>query len=167
MRFESPFSNSNFNSLKAGDFFLHPLSGAHSPAIKVLRSDGKDALIDLNLEQQNTNRRTPTLMNCDDFQNLTVIAVKAAIIRPKVGISNLTNGAGGAGSAGSGALVLTPTSNVLRVKGPNLMTLAFDVVSGHQTALPDSAKCLWADEWQVVVKEADDELVIFERKQNQ
>jgi hypothetical protein len=164
MRFKSPFSNTTFDSLKAGDFFFHPLAGGHSPAIKVVRADGEDAVIDLNLEQQRGEPRLPTLMDADAFEGQTVIAVETAFIRPKLGVSNLVNGAGGAGSIGNGALVLTPAGNFLRVKGPRLATLVFDVDSGKQGTSPDSAKCLWADEWQIVIEEDDKDLVLFERK---
>jgi hypothetical protein len=91
MRFKSPFSNTTFDSLKAGDFFFHPLAGGHSPAIKVVRADGEDAVIDLNLEQQRGEPRLPTLMDADAFEGQTVIAVETAFIRPKLGVSNLVN----------------------------------------------------------------------------
>ena len=66
MNFESPFSNVKFSALKAGDFFFHPLTGDHSPALKVIRADGKEAMIDLNLEQRD-GRRQPSLVDVDDL----------------------------------------------------------------------------------------------------
>lgn len=161
MKFQSPFSNANFNGLGVGDFFFHPLSGGHSPAIKVLRLDKEIAVIDLNLEQQDGSR-LPTLMHSGDFEDLTVVSVQTATIRPRSGIASLKNGAGGAGSIDRGSLMITPTAILLKVKGPNLATLAFDVVTGQQVSNPDSAKCLWTTEWQVVAREGDKDLTIFE-----
>jgi hypothetical protein len=80
---KSPFSNANFDHLKAGDFFFHSLAGDHCPAIKVVRADGKEGVLDFHLEQQN-GRHLPTLVSCDGFENLTVMAVQQAVIRPKV-----------------------------------------------------------------------------------
>jgi hypothetical protein len=163
MNFESPFSNANFNNLKPGDFFLHPLAGGHSPAIKVVRADKVETAVDLNLVQQDQSR-LPTLTEPDTFKDLTVIAVKAAVIRPKPGLLSIKNGAGGAGSIGRAALVILPTGTLIIVRGPSISTLAFDVVTGHQASKPDSAQCLWTTEWQILIKEGEKELVIFERK---
>jgi hypothetical protein len=159
--FQSPFSNLNFSSLKTGDFFFHPLAGDHSPAIKVVRKDRKQAVVDLNLQQQN-GRHLPTLVECDDFQNLTVVAVEAAVIRPKPGLINLKNGAAG-GSIDRAALVVLPTQTLLKVRGPNLGTLAFDISTGQQVDSPDSAQCLWASEWQIIIRENEKDHVLFER----
>jgi hypothetical protein len=160
--FHSPLSNANFNSLKVGDFFFHPLTGDHSPAIKILRADGTQAVVDLNLEQQN-GRHLPTLVNCDDFANLTVVAVETAVIRPKPGLAHLKNGAAG-GTIDRAALVISPTQTFLKVRGPNMGIIAFDMVSGHQCNSPDSPQCLWASEWQIVITENDKDHVLFERK---
>jgi len=162
MNFESPFSNANFNNLKPGDFFLHPLAGGHSPAIKVVRADKVETAVDLNLEQQDQSR-LPTLMEPDAFQDLTVIAVKAAVIRPKPGLLSIKNGAG-AGSIDRADLVMLPTGTLIKVRGPSISTLAFDVVTGHQASDPNSAQCLWTTEWQILIREGEKELVIFERK---
>jgi hypothetical protein len=160
--FNSPFSNATFNSLQAGDFFFHPLSGAHSPAIKVVRLDGNAGVVDFHMEQQN-GRHLPTLVSCDDFENLTVMAVQRAVIQPKPGLEHLKNGAGD-GTVDRAALILAPTQTLVRVRGPNLSMLSFDVVTGQQVNSPDIAKCLWAAEWQIVIVEGDKTRVLFEPK---
>jgi hypothetical protein len=162
MNFESPFSNVKFSALKAGDFFFHPLTGDHSPALKVIRADGKEAMIDLNLEQQD-GRRQPSLVDVDDLDTLVVVSVPAAIIRPKLGIANIISGAAGAGSIGMGSLIITPTDVLVRVRGPNLHTLTYSITSGNQISSPHSANSIWSTEWQVIIKKSDNETVLFER----
>jgi hypothetical protein len=162
MKFESPFSNTKFSALKAGDFFFHPLTGDHSPALKVIRADGKEAMLDLDLEQQDGSRQ-PSLVDVDDLDVLVVVSVPTAIIRPKPGIANIISGAAGAASIRMGSLIMTPTDVLVRVRGPNLNTLIYSVVTGNQVSGPDSAQSLWSTEWQVLLKDGDKETVIFER----
>ncbi len=162
VNFQSPFSNANFNSLQPGNLFFHPLAGGHSPAIKVVRADGKQTVVDLNLEQEN-QMRVPTLMSCDDFIDLTVVAVQTAFIRPKPELSAIRNGSGGGGPIGRAALMMLPTQTLLKVRGPNGSSLCFDISNGAQVGNPDSAKCLWSADWQIVVRENDEDLVLFER----
>lgn len=163
MNFESNFSHANFNSLNPGDFFFHPLAGGHSPAIKVRRADNVETALDLNLELKD-GKRSPSLVEPNDFEDLTVVGVASAIIRPKAGIENILNGAGGAGTVPRGALVMAPTGRLLRVKGPNVGTLYFDISSGLQVTDPDSAQCIWAIKWEVLARSDDKELIMFERK---
>ncbi len=53
-----------------------------------------------------------------------------------------------------------------RVKGPTMGALYFDVSTGLQLATqdPDSAQCLWATHWDVIVRTGDRETVLFGRK---
>lgn len=162
MLFYSPFSNANFDNLQAGDFFFHSLSGEPSPAIKVVRLDGKPGVVDFHLEQQN-GRHLPSLVSCEGFENTTVIAVQKAVIRPKPGLTHLKNGAAGA-SVDRGALIMMLGQTLVRVTGHALSILAFDVTTGKQVNNPDSAKCLWAMEWQIVFTENNADHVLFERK---
>lgn len=138
------------------------MAGDHCPAIKVVRADGKEGVLDFHLEQQ-TGRHLPTLVSCDGFENLTVMAVQQAVIRPKPGLAHLKNGAAG-GSVDRAALIIMPGQTLVRVRGPNLATLAFGVATGQQANNPDTAKCLWAAEWQIIITENDKDHVLFERK---
>ena len=61
------------------------------------------------------------------------------------------------------ALVILPTQPLLKVSGPNLGTFAFDISTGQQANSPDSAQCLWASEWQIIIRENDKDHVLFER----
>jgi hypothetical protein len=38
-------------------------------------------------------------------------------------------------------------------------------VTGQQVNNPDTAKCLWAAEWQIVITENDKDQVLFEKKE--
>ncbi|MDA9525422.1 hypothetical protein XI06_35205 [Bradyrhizobium sp. CCBAU 11434] len=163
MQFESAFKNADFSALKPGALFFHPLAGGHSPALKVITAQGNTMVVDLNLEQQN-NTRAPTLMAADDFHGTSVVFVPEAIIRPTGGLSNLTNGSGGTSTIDRGALILLPSSSLLKVKGPQMQTFVFDVDSGQQSTNPDSAKCIWSDKWEVVIRQGDREEIIFTRK---
>jgi hypothetical protein len=161
--FNSPFSNANFDNLQAGDFFFHTLSGEQSPAIKVVRADGKEGVVDFHMEQQN-GRHLPTLVSKEGFENITVIAVQQAVIRPKPGLAHLKNGSGGA-SVDRAALIMMPGQTLVRVRGHALSTLSFDVATGQQVNNPDTAKCLWAAEWQIIITENDKDQVLFEKKE--
>ena len=162
MLFRSPFSNANFDSLKAGDFFFHSLAEEdYSPAIKVARSDGAPAVIDLNFEHQN-KRRLPTLVGLDGFTNFVVIAVEKAIIRPAPGLANINYGA--SSDIDRAALVIGPTQTFLKVRGANMGYSAFDVTTGLQAQAPESSQCLWAAGWQIIITENDKDQVLFERK---
>jgi hypothetical protein len=52
---------------------------------------------------------------------------------------------------------------LVRVKGHALSILSFDVATGQQVNNPDTAKCLWAAEWQIVITENDKDQVLFEK----
>jgi hypothetical protein len=54
---------------------------------------------------------------------------------------------------------------LVRVRGHALSTLSFDVATGQQVNNPDTAKCLWAAEWQIVITENDKDQVLFEKKE--
>lgn len=162
MQFESAFKNADFTALEPGALFFHPLAGDHSAALKVITIQGNTMVVDLNLEQQN-NTRAPTLMAPDDFHGTSVVFVPDGIIRPTGGLSNLTNGSGGASIIDRGALILLPSSNLLKVKGPQMQTFVFDVDSGQQSTSPDSAKSIWSYRWEIVIRRGDREEIIFTR----
>jgi hypothetical protein len=130
---------------------------------KVVRADGKEGVVDFHMEQQ-TGRHLPTLVSKEGFENITVIAVQQAVIRPKPGLAHLKNGSGGA-SVDRAALIVMPGQTLVRVRGHALSTLSFDVATGQQVNNPDTAKCLWAAEWQIVITENDKDQVLFEKKE--
>jgi hypothetical protein len=165
MNFESDFSEAKFNILSLGQFFFHSLADdRHSPAIKVRRADNVETAVDLDLEL-NDKSRMPTLVEPGGFEDLTVVSVPHVIIRPARGITNILNGAGAVGSIPRGALVMAPGGQrLIRVKGPNKGTLYFNISTGLQTSDVDSAQCLWATKWEVIVRSGDKETVLFERK---
>jgi len=162
VRFYSPFSNATFDTLQAGDFFFHPLSGEPSPAIKVVCLDGKEGIVDFHMEQQN-GRHLPTLVSPDAFENVPLMAVPQAVTRPKPGLAHLKNGTSGE-SVDRAALLLMPGQTLVRVRGHALSILTFDVGTGQQVKNPDTAKCLWAAEWQIVITEGDKDHILFDRK---
>jgi hypothetical protein len=123
-----------------------------------------NAVVDLNYEQQNGARLPTLIMSTDDFEDLTVIAVKSALIRPKVDTNALINGAGAASSIDQSSLVMAPSGTLLKVKGPNLMHLVFNVETGVQSSNPNSVQCIWTKEWEVVIEQDDKPLVLFQRK---
>lgn len=163
MKFDSPFSSTIFGDLMPGAFFFHPLSGDHSPAFKVKRADGEMAAIDLNLEQDDQSRM-PTLVDPDHFQGVNVIAVESALIRPTPGISHIKNGSGAFTTISRGALVLSPAGKLLRVKGPNMATLEFNVETGMQANGQDSTRCIWSYAWQILVVDNQKETILFDRQ---
>jgi hypothetical protein len=162
MLFESPFSNATLDNLEAGDFFFHSLAeDEYSPAIKVTRSNGATAVIDLNYEHQN-KRRLPTLVGSEGFENLTVIGVENAVIRPAPGLTKIKYGA--VTDIDRAALIIAPTHVLLRVRGTNMGYSVFNVTKGQEVQAPEYSQCLAAAEWQIVVSVNDEEMMLFERK---
>jgi hypothetical protein len=114
------------------------------------------------MEQQN-GRYLPTLVNTEGFEGVPLMAVPQAVIRPKPGLTQLKNGSSN-GSVDRAALLMLPEQALVRVRGHALSILAFDIATGQQVSNPDTAKCLWTAEWQIVLTEGDKDHVLFERK---
>jgi hypothetical protein len=162
MLIENRYFPVKFEDLGIGDFFFHPLSGGHTPSIKVKRADDQAAAIDLDAEQAN-GARVPSLVSYGEFEGLTVLGVREAFVRPTPGLPNAIIGSSGAGSPSTGALVMSTSETLFRVKGPSLHTLVFNAETGVQSTAPDSAELVWWSKWQVCIRDADVVTVLFER----
>lgn len=159
MKTEAIFDVCLYDTLKPGEFFFHPLSGGHNPAMKITVG-GETRVLDFTFEDKD-GKIVPQILEDDDFGATTVIRIPNAILRPTDGLNNVLNGAGSIGSPVVGALILSPKGVFVKAKHKFPATPVVKITDGSTGHSIDSSTCAWSPKWEVVIRDGETVIPVF------